>query len=221
MRTWSETRSRRWAGCRPWSAARSSNQPSSKRCSSIRWKSRACRSSSTLRHSICAAKKRWACEWSWKISVRRSKKVWTTSKSCSRSVSWRSPAEARRAGRRSVDATRLVVRPGCFAGRASIGSPSPDLLTQRLLSAIAACRRTSSHLRRRPRERDRGGLFLDGRAERIRLQSQYGLELLKLPGVELKPPLVEPADSFGVMLLSQVDQQPPIVSLGQADLQAL
>jgi hypothetical protein len=92
---------------------------------------------------------------------------------------------------------------------------------RRLLSVIAGGRRTSNHDRRRPWEGDDGAFFLDRRAERIRVHTQHGLKLLKLPWVKLEPPLVEPADSLGVMLLSQIDQQPPIVNLNQADLQPL
>jgi hypothetical protein len=45
--------------------------------------------------------------------------------------------------------------------------------------------------------------------------------MLELPGIELKPSLIKPADSLSIVLLAQVDEKPTSLSVHQAGLQAL
>ena len=123
---------------------------------------------------------------------------------------------ARPAGRRSVDANPIDRSPGAIARRRfhRVGmSRSLDRRRCYPRSPPAAGRRVT--LGAGPGNGTVAGASSTAAAKRIRLQSQNSLKLLKLPGIELEPPLVEPADSFGVMLLSQVDQQPPVISLRQ------
>jgi hypothetical protein len=67
---------------------------------------------------------------------------------------------------------------------------------------ITTSRRTADRFGRRTRERNGGRLILHRCRQLIRVQAQDSLKLLKLPRIELQPPLVEPTDSLGVMLLS-------------------
>ena len=206
MLIWSVTRSQLWAACQPWSAARSSNQATCMKCSSTLWKSRASRSSSTPKRSSSAAKRKWVCACCSKTSAPKSRKVWTTSKKLlkKRELAIAGQAQDRPAESRLIEPDPTRARRTSLRGGSHGYAMSPRIY--RGLSAIAGGW-TSHHSGAGP------GKGIDGTALRRRAsstsgsQTQDSLKLLKLPRIQLEPPLVEPADPSGVMLLSQVDQQ--------------